>query len=49
MNDYMINELTNIEWGFIILDMICVTLFAYFYIRAVILIVKSWFNKSEMI
>lgn len=49
MNDYMINELTNIQWGFVILDMICITLFTYFYIRLCILIVKSWFNKSGLI
>jgi hypothetical protein len=49
MYNEITGEMSNLQWGFVIMDMICITLFTYFYIRLCILIVKSWFNKSGVI
>ena len=49
MYNELIDGLTNFQIGIIILDIICVILFTYCYIRTLILIVKSWFNKGELI
>lgn len=49
MYNEITGEMSKLQITILIFDMICITLFSYFYIRAWIYIIKSWFNKSGLI